>query len=98
LTEGVYHFIYYGLTQSIYLFIFLAVLLSMLLAVRGKPKEYMTLLQITLIGALLFFMIWETHPRYIFNFYPLVILLAASPLTDQYQRLTQRSSVGSDAK
>ncbi len=77
LTNGKYHRYFYGLTQTIYIIIFLMAVLSMMISIKMHDFGIKSLLIIIMAGALVFFMIWETHPRYIFNFYPIMILLAA---------------------
>lgn len=77
LQDGKYYeeFSVYSNTQQMIMLIFM--LLSAYYSIRRKKITSMTLIQGIVFGVALFFMVWETRSRYIFNFTPMFILLAS---------------------
>ena len=51
-------------------------LMSGFFVIKKKKISKITLIQGIVFGATLFFMVWETRSRYIFNMTPLFILLS----------------------
>lgn len=77
LQDGKYYegFSVYSNTMQMVMLIFM--LLSAYYGIRRKKITAMTLIRGVVFGMALFFMIWETRSRYIFNFTPMFILLAS---------------------
>lgn len=79
LSQGKWHPQFYLLTQSIWLFLFGAAILQFVSGIKEDNYENL-LLRLIIFGCMLFFMIWETHPRYILNYTPIVIITGAIQL------------------
>lgn len=53
-----------------------------------KPRfDYITLMHIITFGVYLFFLIWETRSRYIFNFTPIFIIIWADGIINILNKL-----------
>lgn len=52
-------------------------LTSIITAIIIKDKSYMLLIRLIVFGLSVFLMIWETNPRYLFSFVPLMLVMAA---------------------
>ena len=63
----------------------LFMILSGFFALKRKRISKITLIQGIVFGATLFFMVWETRSRYIFNMTPLFILLSADGLLSLWE-------------
>ena len=68
LSQGKYHAWFYILTQGYYLFLFLGMVIGLAYAAMHKLNLMYFFQTISLLGCLIFFMLWETHPRYILHF------------------------------
>ena len=79
LSKGKYSSEFYAMTQGIYLLIFGFAVAAYLRGIL-HPDESSFLLRVSLLGCLLFFMLWETHPRYILNYTLVMIMLASQQL------------------
>lgn len=83
LTRGEYHLPFYIFTQGYYLTIFLGVMAALVWQLvqafrrGGMPQAELGCAQIALLGCMLFFMLWETHPRYILHFANIFVLCGA---------------------
>lgn len=60
------------------LFMIFFILISLLHGCFKSKVDFITLLKIALFGIFIFFMIWETRSRYLFNFTPVMLLIVAS--------------------
>lgn len=80
LQDGKYYkgFSVYSNTMQMIMLIFM--LLSAYYGIRRKKITTMTLIRGVVFGMALFFMVWETRSRYIFNFTPMFILLASGAI------------------
>lgn len=78
LKEGNNFEYFYCYSNGFQLFILFSILISLLLGCFKPKVNYTTFLKIILFGVFIFFMIWETRSRYLFNFTPVMILIAAS--------------------
>lgn len=79
LTEGAHHKELYIYSQGFYLLILLGCIISFWVSLvffkREKVNYELFMLQVALLGCMLFFMIWETHPRYILHFSNIIVLI-----------------------
>lgn len=65
-------------SNSMHMVMLIFMLLSAYYGIRRKKITSMTLIRGVVFGMALFFMVWETRSRYIFNFTPMFILIASS--------------------
>lgn len=77
LSQGKWHKEFYILTQSMWLLLFGASALQFISGLKNENLEFF-FLRLIIFGCMLFFMIWETHPRYILNYTPLVIIIGTT--------------------
>ena len=89
LSQGKWHQQFYLITQSIWLFFFGAAILEFVLGVKNCNYESL-LLRLIIFGCMLFFMIWETHPRYILNYTPIVIIAGAMQLDHLLSKIKEK--------
>lgn len=66
-----------GYMQTYHVLILISMLISIITAIITKDKSAMILIRLSLFGLAMFLMIWETNPRYIFSFLPLIILMSS---------------------
>lgn len=76
LTRGNYFYYFYAYAQSTYWILLLFLLLSVVCGIFERTKSTISLLRIAIIGGGLFYVIWETSPRYILQYYPMIIIVA----------------------
>lgn len=95
LSRGKYFKIHWLYSQGFYLVIFGMGICSYFIQIINKKINFeIMFLEISLLGALLFFMLWETHPRYLFHLSPVLLLTAAYSfmrLQDGISRLVEKS-------
>lgn len=89
LTKGEYHDIVYVYTQSMWLLLFGFAAWGFVKGGRGDPDE-MLLLRLMLVGCMMFFMMWETHPRYVLNYTPVMVLIAVGQMEQTAGWIAQR--------
>ncbi len=71
------HYSLYNIYIVVYIFcIFIFVAAGGIFALRSPKADYGMLLRLTLLGAVIFFMLWESKSRYILNFAPVFMLSA----------------------
>lgn len=75
--NGAYYRIYTYVLQGIWILVFAGVALSPVLQKNDSGKELFTVVQCAVLGSLLFILIFEGRSRYIINFLPFYVLLAA---------------------
>lgn len=75
LDDGEYNDIFYSISAGIQILILFMFCFTSLLAIIKPKVDYMTLIRGIIFGVMLFFLIWETRSRYLFNFTPLFILV-----------------------
>lgn len=68
---------FYCYSNGFQLFIMFSILISLLSGCFKSKVNFVTFLKITLFGVFIFFMIWETRSRYLYNFTPVMLLIAA---------------------
>lgn len=77
LYDGDLRLFYYAICCGFQLFLLLLMAYSGFTAKKNREVATTTFLRIAVIGLALFLLIWETNARYLFNFTPLFLLLAA---------------------
>lgn len=97
LSEGRYFPIWKTVTQAIWLLIFGFAVIGMFAGFSARSlSPGLLMLQITMLGFMLFFMLWETHPRYILHASLFPVMLAATamekPIDWLEGRISQRGS------
>lgn len=93
LQHGKKHFVFYAYSCAFQLFIILMMIVSSFKAIRNPKPDFMTLFRIIVFGAFLFFLIWETRSRYLYNLTPLFLILAVDGLSyigDNFIRLKKK--------
>lgn len=75
--DGKYYDQFCIYSNSMQMIMLIFMLLSSYYGIRRKKVTAMTLIRGIVFGIALFFMVWETRSRYIFNFTPMFILLAS---------------------
>lgn len=76
LADGSYYGAFIAYSYVYQLFLLLMVTLSAVRALGHKEAKFLDLLRFVLFGAFLFFLIWETRSRYLFQFTPILLLLS----------------------
>lgn len=94
LIEGKDYYSYYCFTCGIQLFLIFCMIRSAIKSMIKPKIDFTILFKGVIFAALVFFIIWETRSRYIFNFTPLFILLACDGLDltfeSEIKRLDER--------
>ena len=85
LRDGKYNAVFYVYSNTFHMCMLLFMILSGFFALKRKRISKITLIQGIVFGATLFFMVWETRSRYIFNMTPLFILLSADGLLSLWE-------------
>lgn len=81
LTKGQYHSIFRSATQAYYLLLFLLFVVGLIIELISHHSNFeVGILYIFMTGILLFFMLWEAHPRYIFHVSLIMLILATNTL------------------
>lgn len=80
LTRGRYHAIMADFSMGIYIAVFVLAWLHMVRGCVVRDRSAGAMLVYALVGGMLFFMLWETHPRYSLHFMPVMFLLAGVEL------------------
>ena len=76
LRDGKYNSLFYIYSNTFHMCMLFFMLMSGFFVIKKKKISKITLIQGIVFGATLFFMVWETRSRYIFNMTPLFILLS----------------------
>lgn len=79
-TEGRYYDFALSAASAYHYIILLLMLAGLVLRLRQKTFDVPAMLYAAVLGLSLFLMIWETRSRYLFNFTPIFIALAADAL------------------
>jgi hypothetical protein len=84
---AVYPLTLFNYVQAVFGLLLGAVIIGAVQSFRSKSKKLsdMALLQISLLGLVLFLLIWEASSRYVINYLPIIILLA-TPILWQVSR------------
>lgn len=78
LMEGNCYFIFLSISSGMQLLMLIMICFSLFSSVQKQRFDYITLMHIIIFGVYLFFLIWETRSRYIFNFTPIFIIIWAN--------------------
>ena len=76
LQDGSYYFIFLFASNAYQLMLLLLICLSIAKSIKKPMLDFTVLLKGLIFGVFLFFLIWETRSRYLFNFTPVFILVA----------------------
>lgn len=87
LRDGDYYNIFYVYSNGFHLAMIILMAVSAIYGAKRKRITSMTLIRGIVFGAALFFMVWETRSRYLFNFTPLFILTAVAGLNSVVLRI-----------
>ena len=77
-----YRFGFFAYSHAYHFFLFFVMGYSGLAAFKKRRKSVTALFRLVILGAMAFFVIWETNPRYLFNYTPIYLLLATEGLTE----------------
>lgn len=77
LSDGKYFDVFYAVSSGIQIVILLMFCITSFWSIIKPKINYMTLIRGVIFGVMLFFLVWETRSRYLYNFTPLFILVAA---------------------
>lgn len=77
LNSGKKHFVFYGYSCAFQLFMILMMIFSAYKGLKNPKLNFTTLLRIIVFGAFIFFLVWETRSRYLYNLTPIFIILSA---------------------
>lgn len=80
LDEGENHWLFFAYSCGFQLFLILMTLVSLIRGIINPRINIFVFLKGIVFAALLFFLIWETRSRYLFNFTPIFILTATDGL------------------
>lgn len=80
LNKGIHHFIFYAYSCGFQLFILFMMIMSSVKAYKRRELNMMTLIRGLVFGIFVFLLIWETRSRYLYNFTPFFLILAADGL------------------
>lgn len=76
-------------SSAMHVLILVMVCVSIFSCIRKPRFNYITLMHIMMFGVFLFFLIWETRSRYIFNFTPVFIIICADGIIRLADRLRE---------
>lgn len=77
LKNGNYYSIFKSVSSGMQISMLLMMCVSLFSCIKKPRFDYITLMHIITFGVFLFFLIWETRSRYIFNFTPIFIIIWA---------------------
>lgn len=78
---------FYAFSSAMHIMILVMVCVSAFSCIRKPRFDYITLMHIMMFGVFLFFLIWETRSRYIYNFTPVFIMICADGIIRLADRL-----------
>lgn len=82
---------FYIYSNGFQLFLLLCIALSFFFGIKKPKVDIMLLLKIILWGIFLFFLMWETRSRYLYNCLPIVLLIASDGL-DSFQNVFEKKN------
>jgi len=91
LSRGMYHKLFWTVTQGIWCTYLLFAIIDYVFGLRQKNPEVF-FFRLCVIGLMLFLFIWETHPRYILNFTPLLIMVAVWRMNIVVKRCSEKGT------
>lgn len=87
LNNGEYHLIFYIYSCGFQLFLLFMICVSIFKGCMKPEINLMTFLKGIVFACLIFFIIWETRSRYLYNFTPIFILLSADGMDYMVSKL-----------
>lgn len=70
-----------NLMNAVHALMIIAIIIGSIKSYAGQNKDRLrATMQLTILGLIIFLLVWETNPRYIVNFLPILALLALSEL------------------
>lgn len=78
LMDGSCYPIFSSISAAMQILMLIMICVSLFSCIKKPKFDYITLLHIIIFGVYLFFLIWETRSRYIFNFTPIFIIVWAN--------------------
>lgn len=91
LTDGKYRDTFVAVSSGLHICTLAMILVSAISCLIKRNKN-MTLINITIFGIFLFLLIWESKPRYLYNFTPFFLMSAAYGLISIVQKLPKYHS------
>lgn len=85
-----FRFIFYAYSFGYQMFLLCAMAYSGFAAFRKRKCSLTNMFRITIFGAIIFFSIWESNARYLFNFTPLYILLATEGIGELAEHIKDK--------
>lgn len=95
LKDGKKHFIFYEYSCAFQLFMILMMIFSAVKSYKNPELNFTTLLRLIVFGAFIFFLIWETRSRYLYNFTPLFLILSVDGISYINMRIKIRFNFSS---
>lgn len=87
LMDGNWFPIFKSISSGMQLCMLIMICVSLFSCVKKPRFDYITLMHIITFGVYLFFLIWETRSRYIFNFTPIFIIIWADGIINILNKL-----------
>lgn len=89
---------FYIFSSAMHILILAMVCVSLFLCIRKPRFDYITFVHIIMFGVFLFFLIWETRSRYIYNFTPVFIIICADGILRIIDRVEKPITLGERLK
>lgn len=89
LNEGEHYLVYFAVSNAYQYLILLLLIAGMVMGFKKRGFDIATLLYVALFGLTAFLMIWETRSRYLLNFTPIMLALAANNLVYTGDKITE---------
>lgn len=87
LMDGSWFPVFKSISSGMQLCMLIMICVSLFSCVKKPRFDYITLMHIITFGVYLFFLIWETRSRYIFNFTPIFIIIWADGIINILNKL-----------
>lgn len=85
---------FYIFSSAMHILILCMVCVSLFFCIKKPPLNYITLMHILMFGVFIFFLIWETRSRYLFNFTPVYIMICADGILRTVDRFSKPETLG----
>lgn len=82
----------WNFSRAVQLLLLIALLLGSVTAIYDKRAKKLAVLRLSVFGIALFLLIWETNSRYLLNFLPIIVVLAAFTWWDLIPKVRQLSA------
>lgn len=83
---------FYRYAQIYNIIMLLSMFISVISGIVKKEKSHMFLIRLSVFGLSLFLLMWETTPRYLFNFIPLFLLMETDGLCSLFKLFKKLSA------